>query len=218
MPETFPPYANLIARGTVLLAGVLLVLGASAWYGFGRSSYITRVGLVREQPVPFSHQHHVDGLGLDCRYCHTSVEDSSFAGVPPTATCMNCHTQIWSDSPLLAPVRQSYATGEPLRWVRVHDMPDFVYFNHKIHIAKGVGCTTCHGRVDRQPLTKKTATMFMQWCLDCHRDPAAKLRPRDQVFNVAYEPPADQQALGERLVKQYHVRTEGMTDCVTCHR
>jgi hypothetical protein len=157
-------------------------------------------------------------LGIDCRYCHTSVEQSHFAGLPPTATCMNCHRQIWTNAELLAPVRESYAKGTPLRWTRVHDLPDFVYFNHSIHVAKGIGCVTCHGRVDRMPLMFQHASLQMEWCLDCHRNPARYIRPKDQVFNLAYEPPADP-GLGARLVKEYRVQSpRTLTSCSTCHR
>ena len=147
-------------------------------------------GVRRPQPVPFSHQHHVAGLGIDCRYCHTSVETSSFAGIPPTKTCMNCHAQIWTNAALLEPVRESYKTGKSLVWTRVNDLPDFAYFNHSIHINKGVGCNTCHGPVDRMPLMYNQASLQMEWCLECHRAPEKNLRPRDQVFNMRYEQPS----------------------------
>ena len=133
----------------------------------------------REQPIPFSHAHHVGGLGIDCRYCHTSVETSSFAGIPPTKTCMNCHSQIWSTSPTLEPVRESFRTGVSIQWTRVNDLPDYVYFNHSIHVNKGIGCESCHGRVDRMPLTWQENSLQMDWCLDCHRDPGKHIRPRD---------------------------------------
>ncbi len=199
---------------------------------FQRSPYITYAKVARPQPVPFSHQHHVAGLGIDCRYCHTSVEVSNFAGIPPTATCMNCHRQIWTGAPLLEPVRESFRTGKSLVWTRVNDLPDFVYFNHSIHINKGVGCNTCHGPVDRMPLMYNYASLQMEWCLDCHRAPEKYLRPRDQVFNMEYKPPTntapvtvdgtaytDQMALGTDLVKKYKLRTvTDITSCSTCHR
>ena len=141
-----------------------------------------------QQPVPFSHKHHVSDDGIDCRYCHTSVEKSSFAGLPPTETCMTCHSQIWTDSPMLAPVRASFATNTPLKWNRVHDLPGYVYFNHSIHVAKGIGCSTCHGRVDQMPLTRKTETLYMKWCLDCHRNPQKYIRPRDKIYDMAWQP------------------------------
>jgi hypothetical protein len=182
--------------------------------------------------VPFSHQHHVAGDGIDCRYCHTSVENSSFAGIPPTKTCMNCHSQIWTNAPMLEPVRESYRTGKSLEWTRVNYLPDFVYFNHSIHIAKGVGCFSCHGPVDKMPLTYEASSMRMEWCLNCHRAPEKFLRPRDQVFNMKYEQPSednkitvdgtayvDQIALGNALKHKYNIRTvEDITSCSTCHR
>jgi len=197
-----------------------------------RSPYVTYAKVARPQPVPFSHQHHVAGLGIDCRYCHTSVEVSNFAGIPPTATCMNCHRQIWTNAPLLEPVRESFKTGKSLVWTRVNDLPDFVYFNHSIHINKGVGCNTCHGPVDRMPLMYNYASLQMEWCLDCHRAPQKYLRPRDQVFNMEYKTPTsaspvivdgtpytDQLSLGTDLVKRYKLRTVAdITSCSTCHR
>lgn len=199
---------------------------------FQRSPYVTNARMARPQPVPFSHQHHVAGLGIDCRYCHTSVEVSNFAGIPPTATCMNCHRQIWTGAPLLEPVRESFRTGKSLVWTRVNDLPDFVYFNHSIHINKGVGCNTCHGPVDRMPLMYNYASLQMEWCLDCHRAPEKYLRPREQVFNMEYKEPTatapvavdgaeytDQHALGTDLVKEYKLRTvTDITSCSTCHR
>lgn len=219
MTQLFSPTANLVLRAALALAALAIVGFGVVSYGYVRSPYVTGEDLVHEQPVPFSHRHHVEGVGLDCRYCHTSVEDSSFAGIPPTEICMNCHTQIWSESPMLEPVRASYANGTPLQWTRVHDLPEFVFFNHSIHVAKGIGCATCHGRVDTMALTRQTEPLYMLWCLDCHRDPAKFLRPRDQVFNMNYQPPEDQRSLGARLLDQYDIRpTRGLTDCVTCHR
>jgi Cytochrome c7 and related cytochrome c len=197
-----------------------------------RSPYVTYAGVVRPQPAPFSHQHHVAGLGIDCRYCHTSVENSRFAGIPPTKTCINCHSQIWIKAPMLDPVRESLRTDKSLVWTRVNDLPDFVYFDHSIHINKGVGCNTCHGPVDRMPLMYNYASLQMEWCLNCHRAPEKNLRPRDQVFNMRYQPPStdspvvvdgksfiDQNSLGLYLVKAYKLRTErDITSCNTCHR
>src|SRR5437660_2869412 len=144
-----------------------------------------RQNVTREQPVQLSHKHHVGDDGIDCRYCHTSVEKSAFAGVPPTETCMTCHSQIWTESPLLAPVRESYRTGRPIQWQRVHDLPDFVYFNHSIHIKKGIGCVSCHGRIDEMPITRKHQTLSMRWCLSCHRSPEKNMRPHEKVFDLA---------------------------------
>jgi hypothetical protein len=175
---------------------------------------VTHAGVVRDQPVPFSHEHHVSGLGIDCRYCHTSVEVSSFAGIPPTKTCMNCHSQIWSDSPMLEPVRRSLKEGKPLTWLRVHRVPDYVYFDHSIHVAKGIGCASCHGRVDQMPLLAQQETLYMEWCLDCHRHPEREARPKAQVFNMGWT--SDDRTIGSRLVKEYGIRQR--TDCVDCHR
>jgi hypothetical protein len=168
--------------------------------------------------VPFSHKHHVGDVGLDCRYCHTSVEKSAFAGMPPTHTCMTCHSQLFTGSPMLAPVVKSFQSGDPLPWNRVHDLPDFVYFNHSIHIAKGVGCATCHGPIDRMPLVWRTASLEMQWCLECHRAPEQHVRPLDKVFDLNWQPAGSQVALGKRLVGAYHIHTVTLADCSTCHR
>ena len=174
---------------------------------------------LKAAPVPFSHAHHVGGMGFDCRYCHTSVEQSRFAGIPPTQTCMNCHAQLFTDAPMLEPVRASFRDNTPLRWTRVNDLADFVYFDHSIHVAKGVGCVTCHGPVDKMPLTYKGESLQMDWCLNCHRNPERYLRPRDQVFDMLYTPPADQLELGRRLVKEYDVAgPDQLTSCSTCHR
>lgn len=214
--QIFHPSTNSISKVTIfgavfILAGLFVVLGI-----YVRSPYITGESVIREQPVPFSHKHHVTDDGIDCRYCHTSVEVSSFAGLPSTEICMNCHSQLYTDSPILAPVRASYQTGEPIHWVRVHDLPDYVYFNHSIHVSKGVGCTTCHGQIDEMPLTWQSASLYMEWCLECHRNPEQYVRPREEVFNVNYEPPADQIALGNLLVAEYHIQEK--TSCSTCHR
>lgn len=202
----------------LVLLCVVLALAALFWTvtGISGSAYVTRQGMRREQPVPFSHEHHVGGLGIDCRYCHTSVEVSAMAGIPATKICMNCHSEMWAASPTLAPVRQSWATDQSIAWTRVHDLPGFVYFNHSIHVQKGFGCVTCHGRVDRMPLMWQEAPLTMQWCLDCHRHPERNIRPRDQVFNLTWSPEGKQEELGRRLVKEYGV--ESLTSCSTCHR
>jgi hypothetical protein len=222
MPQTFPPSMNTIARAS--LAGLALVVAAVSWglWEIENSSYITEAGIVREQPVPFSHRHHVGGLGLDCRYCHTSVTESSFAGLPPTKTCMTCHSQVWTGAPMLAPVRESWRTSRPIAWRRVNYVPGYAYFAHDIHIAKGVGCTTCHGPVNEMPLMRQSASLQMSWCLECHRNPQQYLRPRDEVFSVTYTPPAreeDQLKLGRELAERYHLQpTQLLTNCSTCHR
>lgn len=218
MAQVFNPSTNTIAK--VTLHAAVLLLAALGWVcvSIDRSSYNTGQDVVRPQPVQFSHAHHVSGLGLDCRYCHGTVESAAFAGIPPTQTCMGCHKLIWSDSPALAPVRDSYRTGQPLHWTRVHDLPDFVYFNHSIHVAKGIGCASCHGRVDRMELMYQAASLKMQWCLDCHRHPERQIRPRETVFDMAYTA-EDQATLGPRLVREYHVRDpERLSNCTICHR
>jgi hypothetical protein len=216
MSQIFHHSTNTLSKLSIFGA-LFLVLGA-LWLilEVNRSPYVTQEGIAREQPVPFSHQHHVGGFGIDCRYCHTSVEVSASAGIPPTKTCMNCHSQIWSNSPALEPVRESYRTGRSIEWNRVYDLPDFAYFNHSAHVNKGVGCTTCHGRVDQMPLMAQAASLQMEWCLECHRNPARYVRPRDQVFNVSWQPPPNQLEEGGRLVKEYGIHTR--TACSTCHR
>ncbi len=181
------------------------------------SPYTTRVNVPRDQPVPFSHKHHVTDCGIDCRYCHTSVEKSAFAGVPETEICMSCHSQLYNTAPMLAPVRESLVKPERLQWTRIHNLPDFVFFNHSIHVNKGIGCETCHGRVDEMPLTWQVNTLYMKWCIDCHKDPAKAIRPRDQVFNMEWQP-TNEARLGAELVRQYHVNTTQLTDCSMCHR
>jgi hypothetical protein len=230
--QIFHRSTNTISRATIY--GAIFVVAALFWAAaeIQRSPYVTYAGVARPQHAPFSHQHHVAGLGIDCRYCHTSVETSSFAGIPPTKTCMNCHSQIWTNAQMLEPVRESFRSGKSLVWNRVNDLPDFVYFNHSIHINKGVGCNTCHGPVDRMPLMYNYASLQMEWCLECHRSPEKYLRPRDQVFNMRYEQPSsdspvtvdgneytDQISLGTDLVKRYKLRNVAdITSCSTCHR
>jgi hypothetical protein len=216
MAQIFHRSANTLAKvsifGGLILGGGVLVVA----YTMDRGAYTTDVGMAKDQPVPFSHKHHVTDDGIDCRYCHTSVETSSFAGLPATETCMSCHSQIWTNATLLEPVRASFRTGQSLAWTRIHDLPEFVYFNHSIHINKGIGCASCHGRVDQMPLTFKVNTLYMNWCLECHRDPWKYVRPREQVFNMTYQPPANQEEFGRQLVKEYKIQS--LTDCWTCHR
>jgi len=216
MAQVFHPSTNTLSKVTIF--GGVFILAAVTWglCEANRSPWITEAQVAREQPVPFSHKHHVQGLGIDCRFCHTGVEESSFAGIPATKTCMGCHSQVWKDAPVLEPVRESWRTDRSIAWTRVHDLPDFVYFDHSIHVAKGIGCTTCHGQVNEMPLTWRTATLNMDWCLSCHRDPAANVRPRARVFDVDWDPAslsADERA---RLASEYHLKS--MTNCSTCHR
>jgi hypothetical protein len=216
MPQVFRRSANTICKASIAIL-VLLVAGLiGPLMALGQSSWVTGLGVTRNQPIQFSHERHVAGNGIDCRYCHSSVETSAFAGIPPTKTCMNCHSQIWSTSEYLAPVRASFQSGVPLQWTRVHDLPDFVYFDHSVHVSKGVGCSTCHGRVDQMPLVRQEASLQMEWCLDCHRNPERYVRPRSEVFRMDYTPPFNQAELGGKLVEEYKIGR--LTDCSTCHR
>jgi hypothetical protein len=219
MAQIFHRSTNFLSRFTLyfglFLAGLALFLAAA----IARSSYMTNQNVAREQPVQFSHKHHVGDDGLDCRYCHTSVETSATAGVPPTKTCMNCHSVLFSNSQYLEPVRESFRSGKSIAWVRVHRLPDFVYFNHSIHINKGVGCSSCHGPVHQMPLVWQASPLLMNWCLECHRNPEAFLRPREQVFNMDWKAPSNQAELGTALAAQYKLRsTAELTSCSTCHR
>ncbi|HXG63625.1 MAG TPA: cytochrome c3 family protein [Blastocatellia bacterium] len=219
MGQIFHPSTNTISKLSIF--GAVFIVGGLLWavLELNRSSWVTGAEVNRPQPVQFSHAHHAGGLGIDCRYCHTTAEVSSFAGIPPTKTCMNCHSQIWADSPYLAIVRESWKNNEPIEWTRVHDLPDFVYFNHSIHVAKGVGCATCHGRVDQMPLMRQVASLQMEWCLECHRNPAKFVRPKEEIYNMDWEPPADQEAKGQELVKEYGIRGANvLTSCSICHR
>ena len=218
MAQIFHPSFNTIAKASIF--GAVFFIAALAWVAaeVTRSPYMTGAQQIRPQPVPFSHEHHVTGLGIDCRYCHTSVETSSFAGIPSTKTCMTCHSQIWTNAEILQPVRDSWSQQKPIAWTRVHDLPDYVYFDHSIHVAKGIGCATCHGQVDQMPLMFQSASLQMEWCLDCHRDPERHIRPKDQVFNMQYRAPSDQKKLGAQLVENYHVNKGQLTNCAVCHR
>lgn len=198
--------------GLVGLAVALILLGRAA------TARVHHINEPVAQPVPFSHQHHVGQIGLDCRYCHQSVETAAFAGIPPISTCMTCHSQLFTDQKMLAPVVASWRSGvAQFRWNRIHDVPGFVYFDHSVHVANGVGCVSCHGRVDKMPLTMRAKSLNMQWCLNCHRDPAPQLRPRERVFDMDWQP-TDPRLLGERLMREYQIDPHRMTECVLCHR
>jgi hypothetical protein len=218
MTQIFHPSTNTLSRVSIFGALFFVLVILFIVYMIFRSPYVTGVNVVLDQPVPFSHEHHVRALGLDCRYCHTSVEKSSFAGIPPTETCMTCHSQIWTDSPMLEPVRTSLRTNTPIRWNRVHDLPDYAYFNHSIHVNKGVGCVSCHGQVNEMPMTWKAEPMTMEWCLGCHRNPEHHLRPKSEVFNMNWVPPKDQDSLGLDLIKEHEIPVRRLSDCYTCHR
>lgn len=215
MPQIFHPSMNTVARVSVFGAAFIVTAIVALLLLVVRSPYATEVGVVREQPVPFSHKHHVGDVGLDCRYCHTSVEDSSVAGIPPTKTCMNCHSQLFSESAMLQPVRDSFATGKPLHWTRVHDLPDYVYFNHSIHVHKGIGCVKCHGPVNEMPLMWRQESLHMHWCLNCHRHPELFVEDRANVFDPALDSIIDP-AAARALVDDYHIQSK--TSCYTCHR
>ena len=217
MPQLFQPSINSIVRASIIGLIMLLLFAAWSLHAIYWSPYTTRQNVPIKQPVMFSHEHHVKLLGIDCRYCHTSVEKSAFAGIPETEICMTCHSQLFTEEPMLAPVRQSLAENKPIRWRRVHDLPDFVYFNHSIHVAKGIGCADCHGRVDLMPIVSQAETLYMKWCLECHRQPEQFIRPRENVFDML--PRKDNPEQAARLLQEYHVMPAGkLTDCSICHR
>ncbi len=216
MPQIFHPSTNTLSKVSIAVGVVLLAVLGWLLTAIERSDYVTQANVAREQPVPFSHKQHVSGVGIDCRYCHTSVEESAFAGIPPTQTCITCHSQIWADAPILEPVRESFKTDTSIEWIRVHDLPDFVYFNHSIHVKKGIGCVTCHGRVDRMPLVWRENTLYMDWCLECHREPERFVRPREHVVSMDWKAPVAQTVLGKKLVQEYNIQK--LESCSVCHR
>ncbi|HKO18116.1 MAG TPA: cytochrome c3 family protein [Acidobacteriaceae bacterium] len=187
MAQVFDRSSNALARASLVLTGLIVIALGFTLDELQRSPWVTRQGQRADQPIPFSHEHHVEGLGIQCQYCHTTVEVSSYAGIPPTKTCINCHSQIWTNAPLLQPVRQSWATGASIPWIRIHDLPDYVYFNHSIHVNKGIGCASCHGRVDKMPLMYQENSLQMEWCLNCHRNPVENIRPTSEIYNMAWE-------------------------------
>ena len=218
MAQLFPKSANYLAPASI--AALVLVAGGAvgSLLALDYAGFKQRRGETVEQPVPFSHEHHVAGLGIDCRYCHTAVEKSASAGVPPTSTCYNCHKIVWNEAPMLEPVRSSYRTGQPIEWNKVHDLPDFTYFNHSIHVAKGMGCATCHGPVHQMRLMRSAQPIQMRWCLECHRNPEKFIRPKEEIYNMTWKA-KDQEALGRELVEKYKVRPPAeITSCGTCHR
>ena len=215
MAQIFDRSSNALARMSLVLTGLIVIALGVSLDELQRSPWVTRQGQRAEQPVPFSHEHHVMGLGLQCQYCHTSVEKSGYAGIPPTKTCMNCHSQMWTNASLLEPVRQSWATGESIPWIRVHDLPDFVYFNHEIHVNKGIGCSTCHGRVDLMPLMYQQNTLQMEWCLNCHRDPGKNLRPTSEIYNMAWAGPSLEKPVWCSGGPQDGVPTAQTVNCTT---
>ncbi len=219
MAQVFHRSTNTISRvslfSALFLVGLALIVAAAV----ARSPYMTNENIAREQPVQFSHKHHVADDGIDCRYCHTSVETSAVAGIPPTKTCMNCHSLLFADSPYLEPVRESFRSDKSIEWVKVHRLADFVYFNHSIHVNKGIGCSTCHGQVNQMPLVWQASSLQMEWCLGCHRQPEQFLRPREEVFNMDWRAPANQLEIGKKLGQEYRIRSVAeLTSCSTCHR
>ena len=217
MPQLFGPYADTLARSVLIAIVVVPFLAIGVAYWISASEYTTGQSIVVDQPVPFSHAHHVGGLGIDCRYCHTAVETSTVAGIPPTHTCMTCHSQLYTQAAMLAPVRESLARNQPIRWNKVNKLPDYVYFDHSIHIAKGIGCTTCHGAVATMPLMRQAAPLTMGWCLDCHRNPGPNMRPTSAVFDPNWQFPSDQAQRAVILAHQY-LDNKHLTDCSVCHR
>ncbi len=211
----FPRWTNLLGPATAVAAvgGLLYVTVLITIVFHPRNSAI---GYAPAQPVPFSHALHAGELGLDCRYCHTTVEHTAHASIPPAETCMNCHKTIHTESPKLLLVRESYATGKPIPWVRVHDLPDYAYFDHSAHVNAGVSCVSCHGRVDRMEVVAQREALTMSWCLDCHREPEAHLRPLEMVTKLDWVPDEDPSVLGRRLRESLAI--DPSTDCTTCHR
>lgn len=221
MPQLFHRGMNTLARLSIIVG--LLVAGGGLMFviEFNRTPYVTRAFEPREQPVQFSHKHHVGDDGIDCRYCHTTVETAASAGVPPTKTCMNCHSVLFANSPYLEIVRESWRTGQPIKWTKVHDLPDFAYFNHSIHVNKGVGCSTCHGRVDLMPLMYNVNSLNMEWCIGCHRDPLPVLREQKDITNMEWVAPQDQAERSKKLADKDHYNIQSkdvLTSCSTCHR
>jgi hypothetical protein len=219
MAQFFNKSANNIARISMVAAVVLAGVGGFAFTQFSRSSYLTGRYVEKQQPVQFSHKHHVGDDGIDCRYCHQTVETTATAGMPATQTCMNCHSQLWADSPYLEPVRASYRDNKPIEWERVHDLPEYTYFNHSIHVAKGVGCSTCHGQIDNMPAVYQENTLQMEWCIACHRAPEKFIRPKKEIFNMAWQDGDLDEKERKQLKDDLKIRSkEMMTSCSTCHR
>ncbi len=213
---SFQASQALTALLGIFLAGI--IIAPALWLTADRSSFATGQFQPLDQPIAFSHAHHVGEVGLDCRYCHQGVEVSGSAGLPATQICMTCHSQILTDAPMLAPLRESLAARTPIVWARVHDLPDFVYFNHSVHVNNGVGCETCHGRIDQMPVVEQVEPLTMQWCVGCHRDPAPNLRPREAIFEMGWHPPSADPRYGQGLAVQYGIDPRTLTDCYVCHR
>jgi len=221
MSQIFRPSADIWLRATVVIVFLAILGGGFFATGLARSSYATQQGWPIDQTVPFSHKHHAGELGIDCRYCHVDVERGPVAGIPPTYTCMTCHSQLWTGAPMLGPVRDSLASGQPLVWTRVAKLPGYVYFDHHIHVARGVPCVECHGRVDEMPLAYRGHALEMRFCLACHRDPAPHLKPPDEVTRMdwaGWDAIAAHRAYGAAAMKRFHIQPAKLTDCGICHR
>lgn len=220
MAQVFPKSSNTLSKASIVGAGVVAGAAGLVTLNLNRTTYVTTQSMPIDQVVQFTHTHHVGSLGIDCRFCHTSVEEAAFAGIPASKTCMGCHSVVWKDAPILEPVRESYRTDMPVEWVRVHDLPEFVYFDHSIHVNKGIGCESCHGRVDKMPLMMRQNSLNMEWCLACHRAPEQHLRPKDQIFTMGWDPMqalgVSQEELGKKLKEENNVQSR--TNCATCHR
>ncbi len=222
MAQLFRPGADTVLRLVLLALVALPFAGAALAYGVRVSPYATGQNVTVDQPVPFSHKHHVGDLGIDCRYCHTGVERAAYAGVPSTQTCMTCHSQIWTNAGVLEPVRASWRTRTPMRWNSVHRVAEYVYFDHSVHVAKGVGCSECHGPVHEMQLMRQATPMTMGWCLDCHRNPGPHLRPREAIYDTAWtardhaDPDRDRRA--RAYVAHYGIAPQRLSDCTVCHR
>jgi hypothetical protein len=215
MSQIFPEWTNRLPL-YVAIGVIFLLTGVVGFFWYYGSPKYTDVGYRPVQPVPYSHKLHAGDLGLDCRYCHTGVEISPVAGVPPTQTCMNCHVLIKPESEKLQPVRESWASGRPLAWIRVHKVPDYAYFDHSIHISANIGCASCHGRIDQMEVVTQMEPLSMNWCLKCHRNPAPHIRPDNQVTNMQWQPPPDQLTYADRFIKEHQINPP--TDCTGCHR
>ena len=218
MSKLFPKSANRLPLQIIVYLFLVGGIATAAITYYATPKY-SRVGYAPVQPVPYSHKLHVGQLGLDCRYCHSNVDDSSHATVPTAQTCMNCHSQVKKDSPLLAPVRQSYESGLPVEWVRIHQAPDYVYFYHAVHVNRGVSCVSCHGNVDEMDVVEHAQPLSMSFCLDCHRNPEAHIRPVDQVTNLKWEAPggeSGQLEQGRKFVHDWNVMPP--QSCSGCHR
>jgi hypothetical protein len=215
--QPFSPKSNAIAKLSLWMIVVIICGGLAFAMGFVRTDYVTGKHEVLEQNVPFSHKHHVKGLGLDCRFCHFSVERSAFAGIPDTQTCMTCHSEIWKTSAALKPVRDSFANNQPLEWKKVYRLPGYVYFNHSVHIAKGVGCVSCHSTVSEMPRITQERTFLMKDCMECHQHPEKFIRPLDAIYDENWKPFSDEERQLQ-VMHQNHVQPQNLTDCTRCHR